>query len=112
LKLRWMILAVVLVAGAVYYALFGGDYGYFEVRELERERTTEEARVKALQVQIAQLRSRADSLEHDPGTLERVAREKYGLIKNGEKLYRFVDSAKASPHDSTRRDSSANRANR
>ena len=105
-----MLLAVIMLAGAAYYALLGGDYGYFEVQNLEKERSTEEARVKALNVQVEQLKSRADSLEHDPATLERVAREKYGLIKNGEKLYRFVDSVKASPRDTTRRDSSANRS--
>jgi cell division protein FtsB len=106
LRGRW-VLALLLLAGAVYFALFGGDYGYFEVRRLERERTAEEARVQALKIELVRLRSRADSLEHDSATLERVAREKFGLIKNGEKLYRFVDSAKATPQDSTRRNSSA-----
>ena len=100
-------LALLLLAGAVYFALFGGDYGYFEVRRLERERTAEEARVQALQTELVQLRSRADSLEHDSATLERLAREKFGLIKSGEKLYRFVDSARTTPQDSTRRGSSA-----
>ena len=100
-------LALLLLAGAVYFALFGGDYGYFEVRRLERERTAEEARVQALKIELVRLRSRADSLEHDSATLERVAREKFGLIKNGEKLYRFVDTAKTTPQDSTRRSSSA-----
>jgi cell division protein FtsB len=101
LKLRW-VLAIVLLAGALYYALFGGDYGYFEVRRLERERTAEEARVKALDAQLKELRSRADSLQHDSGTIERVAREKYGLIRPGERLYRFVDSVKTTPRDSSR----------
>jgi cell division protein FtsB len=101
-------LVLLLLAGAVYFALFGGDYGFFEVRRLERERTAEEARVKSLQTELVQLRSRADSLEHDSATLERVAREKFGLIRSGEKLYRFVDSARATlPHDRARRGSSA-----
>ena len=112
MRLRWILLATLLLGSAAYYALFGGDYGYFEVKRLENERTAEEARVKALHAEVAQLLSRADSLEKDSGTLERVAREKYGLIKSGEKLYRFVDSVNVTPHDSTRRDSSSRKSNR
>ena len=112
MRLRWVLLATLLLGSAAYYALFGGDYGYFEVKGLEKQRAEEEARVQALHVEVAQLRSRADSLAKDSGTLERVAREKYGLIKNGEKLYRFVDSVNVTPHDSIRRDSSNRKANR
>jgi cell division protein FtsB len=32
----------------------------------------------------------ADSLQNDPPTLERVARERFGMIKEGETLYRFA----------------------
>ena len=101
MKLRW-ILAIILLVGAVYYALFGGDYGYFEVRRLAKDLPAEEARVKALEKQVKELRSRADSLQRDPATIERVAREKYGLIRDGERLYRFVDSVKTTPRDTTK----------
>jgi cell division protein FtsB len=102
-RIRWM-LASLLAMIAVYFALFGGDYGYFEVRRLEKEKTVEEARLAALQQELAQLRARADSLGTDSATLERIAREKYGLIRDGERLYRFVDSA-GPRKDSTRVDS-------
>ncbi len=95
MRLRW-ILAAVFVTGAAYYALFGGDYGYFEVRRLEKERAAEQSRLQELRQELKQLRSRTDSLQHDSATLERLAREKYGLIRKGERLYRFVDSAQDS----------------
>src|SRR5688500_9996933 len=84
----------VLAAGAVYFALFGGDYGFFEVRRLEQERAAEYARLHELQAELARLQARDDSLERDSAMLERVAREKFGLIRAGERLYRFVDLAK------------------
>ena len=105
MKLRW-ILATVLVAGAAYFALFGGDYGFFEVRRLEKEKAVEEQKLRDLQAELARLRTQADSLENDSATLERIAREKYGLIRDGEKLYRFVDSAKIAA-DSAKRDSAS-----
>jgi cell division protein FtsB len=97
---RWII-AVPLIAGAAYYALFGGEYSLFEARKLESERIREEAMLQATRRDVSVLRARSDSLEHDSATLERIARERYGLIKEGERLYRFVDSAnaKALPRD-------------
>jgi cell division protein FtsB len=84
-----------LVIGAAYYALFGGEYSLMEARKLEQERAREEQRLVQTRRETAALRARADSLEHDSATLERIARERYGLIKEGERLYRFVDSAGA-----------------
>ena len=95
MKFRWLM--VPLVAGAAYYALFGGEYSLFEARKLERERAREHQRLTETRREVTSLRARADSLQHDSGTLERIAREKYGLIKEGERLYRFVDSAGANP---------------
>ena len=105
MKLRW-ILASILAGGAIYFALFGGDYGYFAVRRLEKEKTAEEQKLKELQAELARMRSHADSLEKDSATLERIAREKYGLIRDGERLYRFVDSTKV-PADTSKRDSAS-----
>jgi cell division protein FtsB len=95
MKFRWLM--VPLVAGAAYYALFGGEYSLFEARKLEHERERENARLTQTRQEVTALRARADSLQHDSATLERIAREKYGLIKDGERLYRFVDSAGANP---------------
>jgi cell division protein FtsB len=88
---------VPLVAGAAYYAFFGGEYSLMEARKLERERGIEQQRLVETRREVTSLRARTDSLHHDSATLERIAREKYGLIKEGERLYRFVDSAGANP---------------
>ena len=95
MKLRWLMLP--LVAGAAYYALFGGEYSLMEMRRLERERVAEANRLKETRNEVTVLRARADSLERDSATLERIARERYGMIRKGERLYRFVDSAGAKP---------------
>jgi cell division protein FtsB len=86
---------VPLLAGAAYYAVFGGEYSLMEARKLERERAREEQRLAETRRLVSALRARADSVESDGATLERIARERYGLIKEGERLYRFVDSASA-----------------
>jgi cell division protein FtsB len=96
LRLRW-ILASGLALSALYFALFGGEYGYFEVRRLERERRQEQAQLEQLQRELKDLQARRATLQNDSATLERLAREKYGLIRDGERLYRFVDSVPERP---------------
>jgi cell division protein FtsB len=71
--------------------VFGGEYGVADSLKLRRERAREADRLATLKAQVDSLKARADSLEHDPEALERLARERYGLIKDGERLYRFGD---------------------
>ncbi len=80
-----------LLALAAYWALFGGEYSVFEVHRARREAAAESVRLERLQSDIDSLEARADSLQGDSATLERLARERYGLIRDGELLYRFAD---------------------
>ena len=90
MALFWAILAL-----AGYFALFGGEYGAVSLWRIERAHVQEVSRVEALRDEVERLRARADSLETDSATLERIARERYGLIREGERLYRFVDATGA-----------------
>ncbi|MFQ5679459.1 MAG: septum formation initiator family protein [Gemmatimonadota bacterium] len=89
---RWGRRSAWLLAGLVvlYYAILGGGYSIFDVRELERGRAAAEARVDSLQSVLDSLTAWADSLVADPLAIERLARERYGFIRDGETLYRFV----------------------
>jgi cell division protein FtsB len=89
-KLR-RILAATVAAAALYFTIFGGEYGLFALRRLERQRLQEAAAIEALRTEVAALRARQDSLENDPATLERIARERYGMVRSGERLYRFTE---------------------
>ncbi len=82
----------VLFLAAVYFAVFGGEYSIFELRATRAQVEVEDGRLGAVLSQIDSLSALADSLENDPATIERVAREEYGMIREGETLYRFVDA--------------------
>ena len=75
---------------AAYWAVFGGEHTVLDVYRARAERDEEAAEVRRLERAIDSLAARADSLENDPETLERIARERYGLIRDGETLYRFA----------------------
>jgi cell division protein FtsB len=96
----WVLARRVAVAGAVVaallFAIMGGEYGWRDVR-------TRTARRERLEAEVAQLRAVVDSLraelalvEQDPATIERIAREEYGMVRGSrELLYRFVEEEEA-----------------
>lgn len=87
------VLSVVVTGAALYFAIFGGEYNVFEVKRLERQHRREAAALAALHDEVARMRLYADSLAEEPAALERIARERYGMIRDGERLYRFVHGA-------------------
>ena len=102
---RWLVPGLLLVA--VYYAVFGGEYSAFELRARRADLGREQARLAELNAQIDSLGAWADSLRNDDYTLERVAREHFGMIRDGETLYRFAGSgdgpgSTAAPDEETR----------
>ncbi|HSK18138.1 MAG TPA: septum formation initiator family protein [Longimicrobiales bacterium] len=101
MKLR-VLLGFVLLAGAAYFAVFGGDYDAFDLRRVRQERALEEQRAREVSAEVEALRARRDSLANDSATIERIAREQYGLIRDGERLYRFADTASDSLSGRTR----------
>jgi cell division protein FtsB len=89
---RWA--TIVGLAMALYFALQGGEYGTLDLLQLRREEAEEQAKVAVLQRMIDSLTTAAVGLELDPRVQERVARERFGMIKKGEFLYRLVPRSK------------------
>lgn len=78
------------VALCLVYALLGGAYPLPALIRLRAEMQAAEADVTHLKATVDSLLSYRDSLTHSARVIEREARERYGLIANGEILYRFV----------------------
>jgi cell division protein FtsB len=74
---------------AVYFAIFGGEYTVFQLRRLEALEAESAAGLARTEAEIDSLQTVAARLEDDPDAIERVARERYGMIRDGEILYRF-----------------------
>lgn len=91
------LLAGVVLAVALYYAVLGGEYSALDLLRLKRDRGGAEARLARTRGEVDSLKARALRLERDPATIERVARERFGMLREGETLYRFVpvDSPRA-----------------
>jgi len=90
--MKWLILPA-LIGLSVYFALFGGEYSVFEVRRVRAENVELEQRLTELKWANDSLRIRAEALDTDSATIERLARERYGMIRVGEILYRIAEPA-------------------
>jgi cell division protein FtsB len=91
-----------LLAGAVlalagYYALWGGEYSAFHLLRLTKERREADARLAQTRAEVDSLKALAGKLEKDDAEVERIARERFGMIREGELLYRFVPMDSAPP---------------
>jgi cell division protein FtsB len=87
---RWA--AIAGLAFALYFAFQGGEYGTLDLTQLQREEAEERANVERLKQMVDSLSRLADAIELDPRMQERVARERFGMIRRGEFLYRLVPS--------------------
>jgi cell division protein FtsB len=86
--------AIVGLALALYFAFQGGEYGTLDLLQLRREEREERAKVDRLQRLVDSLSKAAIQIELDPRVQERVARERFGMIKKGELLYRLVPTGR------------------
>jgi cell division protein FtsB len=89
---RWAIIAGLLFA--LYFAFQGGEYSMLDLRQLRQDVVEESTTVVRLQHLVDSLGRSATAIERDPRMQERVARERFGMLRKGEFLYRLVPTSK------------------
>ena len=81
------------IAGAVVLlalAAWGGEYSTGDWLTMRRQLADEREKVVGLLAEVDSLAKAAKDLETNPTVQERVAREEFGMIRDGEILYRVV----------------------
>ena len=84
---RRRVLAVVAVTGGLAFGFAGGEYGTLDWLQLRRDLAAERAALDSLKAETDSLDRELRLLERDPATQERVARERFGMIRPGELLF-------------------------
>lgn len=64
--------------------------GYAKIQEMRQKNRKLESDIKRLKAENIALSLEKEKLETDPNYLEQVAREKLGIVKKGETVYRLV----------------------
>jgi len=80
-------LIVVLTLGVVY--LFAREIS--EVRFLREENEKIEKKIEQLEIANKELEVKIKTIKNDKRYIEKIAREELGMIKEGDKVYRFAE---------------------
>lgn len=75
---------------AIWFAssILFGDSGLFSILRMRNMKGALEDEIEVLEEVKAATEERRDDLESDPETIEELAREEYGMIRDGEICYR------------------------
>ena len=89
-----MVLYLIVLLAIISYAVFGKK-GILQRVELEMENKELQQKLKDEQEKTIMLQKEIEELKSSDKKIEKVAREKYGMTKDGEEIYKVqVDSTK------------------
>ncbi len=97
LKSNGFIIGSLVAVPVLFYIVFG-SHGIIQRIELENRISTLEEKIKVAEIENERLKEVAKALDSDMKAIEKVAREKYAMARQGETVYRIkseVESRKA-----------------
>lgn len=86
---RLLKISLLIVSGVLLWLIFAPGTGVFGLMKLRQEAARLEEQTRELRNSNEALRAEIDRLKNDPDYLERIAREKYGLLKKNEQMFDF-----------------------
>lgn len=88
---RWVFRGILFVLIALFLYLFlGGPYGLIRIISLYAKVKTVQQKHDRLIVEKVLLTKQCNKLKNDLFTIEKIAREKLGMIKDGEIVYKII----------------------
>jgi len=87
---RTHVAGIVAAVGLAVVAVTAGEYSTLDWWKLRQHLAAEQQATSDLRRELDSLARVTRLVESDPATQERVAREEFGMIRDGELLYRFV----------------------
>ena len=83
-------LLILIAVFLIFYFYFIGDYGFFRLLSLKKEKENLILETKRLQAQNMDMEIEIEKLKKDLFYIEKIARERYGMAKEDELIYKFV----------------------
>ncbi|MBK7379923.1 MAG: septum formation initiator family protein [Ignavibacteriales bacterium] len=89
-KTKYYFFGVIIIVG-LFYLLFN-DYGFYRYQKLRNEIDELKARIDNLQQENKKLGDQIDSIRRrEPSKIEKIAREKYDMIRPGETKIEVIE---------------------
>ena len=84
------ILMVIIIVGCISLLLFS-DRGLINLWSLKKEKLEIQNQINDLRNQIAMLEKEEEKLKFDEKYIEKIAREKFKMVKPGERVFKVTD---------------------
>jgi len=84
---RFLLLFFGFISLTIAFVFLSGNRSLLKLHSLYKEKENLEAKKEALLKQNQELKEEIKKLEHDDQYIEKVAREKYNMKKDGEEVY-------------------------
>ena len=88
-----------LYKGIVFLMLFSfaivfifGDHGLLKLYNIKNERKMIQKKISQLREEKEILKNEKSKIENDLDYIEKIAREKYKMVKPGEKIFKVIDN--------------------
>ena len=87
-----MVFPLIIIFGILF--LVSNDMGIVRWYQLHRERNHVKDEIEQLIQEEAELNNELDRLTNDKEYIKKIAREKFHMVKPGEKVFRVIDRKK------------------
>ena len=87
---------VLLICVSLIIVFIFGDHGLLKLYKIKRQRKKLQAHITQLRNEREKAKGEKNKIENDLNYIEKIAREKYKMVKPGEKLFKVVPE-KTSP---------------
>lgn len=82
------------VIGVIAMTIIFGNYGAYQMYVIQRHKMSLEKEIEQLKKDQAQLIKNRERMKTDLAYIEKVAREKYSMVKPGEHVYQVIPKNK------------------
>ena len=89
-KLKTYFLLIIFLSGVVF--LFTIDFGVIKLINLKKERSNLQLEIEQLLTQQITIREEIKKLKYDTSYVEKIARERFLMVKPGEKVFKVIES--------------------
>ena len=98
-KRRWRfyVISGVLLLGYFTYSFFFDTMGLMKYLNMKRTQSQIADEIKTIEEENARLRKDVQAIKHDPATVEGLARDRLGMVQNGETVFLVVPDKKERP---------------